>query len=102
MRTMRSRTVASSANGWPAFTPREATDCGGRFAAASPLSTRDVMSRIVITVALGLLVFGSAALAQPTSGLEDMILDAMPRPVRCDRTSEPFFFCRHDTSGQHL
>lgn len=60
------------------------------------------MDRTVIAVTLGLLVLGSAASAQPMSGVEDMILDAMPRPVRCDRTLEPFFFCKHDTSGQHL
>ncbi len=85
-----------------AFAPHVAIDCGGRFAAALGRLNRRVMGRIIIAAALGLLVFSGSACAQPASALENMVLDAMPRPARCGRTSEPIFFCRHDTPGQHV
>jgi hypothetical protein len=63
-------------------------------------------NRRTVTLALAALLACMAIAAKsPTQAgdknVEATIRDSLPAPVRCGRTSEPLFYCRHEDAARH-
>ena len=63
------------------------------------------LKRRTVAVLTGLLAFALVAIGTRAEardrGVELLIRESLPMPVRCSRTLEPLFYCRHETPSEH-